>query len=189
MPRHPLRDATPFALDAALVESCLTDKPVDAVFRAAFRESLSSVPRDARSGALAGTTGHIAESVIEVVLNELGYAPLWHFTGPGGHGIDLAMLSPAMDRVIVLEVKGTLSPRRLPRLTRGELAQLSDAWIDKRDNPGMANLEMTSEDVYGAMAIVQFAERNYRIGLSADFATLHPVVSLDQLTELDWLDG
>src|SRR4051812_29750303 len=107
MPRHPLRQASAFPLDPAAVESCLDGrKPLDAVFRKAFRRSLAAVPRDLRPPGLAGTTGHVAESVIEHVLHELGYLPLWHFTGPGGHGIDLAMLSPEADRVIIFEIKG-----------------------------------------------------------------------------------
>ena len=143
MNTHPLRSAAPFALDARVVELCLrADDPIDAVFAEAFRSSLDTIPRASRHGALAGVTGHVAESVIEVILSEHGYQPIWHFEGPGRHGIDLAMLSPALDRVIVFEVKGTLRPRRLPGLSRRELRQMSTAWMDKKDNPGMASLEL-----------------------------------------------
>lgn len=45
-----------------------------------------------------------------------------------------------------------------------------------------------SADVYGGMAIVEFADRSYRVGLTADFATLRPVMTVDQLVDLDWLD-
>jgi hypothetical protein len=188
MPRHPLRDATAFALDPEIVESCVNGRlPVDAVFRKAFRRSLASVPRSLRPAALAGVTGHVAESVIEVILHGLGYFPMWHFAATGGHGIDLAMLSPNADRVLVLEVKGTLRASRLPRLARGELIQLSSAWTDKRDNPGMTELGLRSSDVYAGFAVVQFADRTYRFGLSRDFETLQPVDSIGQLADLSWL--
>lgn len=39
--------------------------------------------------------------------------------------------------VFAVEVKGILRARRVPRLTRGELEQMSEAWVDKPDNPGM----------------------------------------------------
>jgi hypothetical protein len=93
-----------------------------------------------------------------------------------------------MDRIIVFEVKGTLRPNRLPTLVRGELKQLSAAWVDKKDNPGMATLEVESSDVYGGMAVVQFAERSYRIALTSGFESLHPITRIDQLLELEWLD-
>jgi hypothetical protein len=189
MARHPLRDATAFPLDPEIVESCLNgQRPVDAVFRRAFRRSLAAVPPPLRPAALAGVTGHVAESVTEVILHELGYFPLWHFAATGGHGIDLAMLAPTADRVIVLEVKGTLRAHRLPRLAHGELLQLSAAWTDKSDNPGMTELGLTSDDVYSGFAVVQFAEREYRFGLSRDFKTLQPVESIGQLADLSWLD-
>ena len=187
---HPLRAAASFPIDDETVESCLdAEDPVDRMFLQAFRSSLAAIPIHARGGALAGVTGHVAESVVELVLSDLGYQPLWHFAGPGRHGIDLAMLSPAMDRVVVLEVKGTLRPRRLPRLTSSELRQMSAAWMDKPDNPGMATLGVDSADVYGGVAVVQFAERAYRIGLTNDFEVLRPVESLVQLVDLDWLDA
>ena len=39
---------------------------------------------------------------------------------------------------------------------------MSGAWVDKADNPGMANWELHSEDIYGAMALVNFAAMAYR---------------------------
>jgi hypothetical protein len=185
----PLRTATPFPLDPAIVESCIkTGDSIDALFADAFRSSLNAMPPALRRGALPGITGHMAESVAEVVLSDLGYTPIWHFPGPGRHGIDLAMLSPTMDRVVVFEVKGTLRPGTLPRLSTYELRQMSAAWIDKRDNPGMATLELESADVYGGVFVVQFAERAYRVALTSDFETLRPVTSQDELVELAWLD-
>jgi hypothetical protein len=45
-----------------------------------------------RRGALGGVTGHVAESVVEIVLESLGWTPVWHFLGPGRHGVDLLLL-------------------------------------------------------------------------------------------------
>jgi hypothetical protein len=58
-------------------------------FHAAWLSSLAAVPRTQRSGALPGITGHVAESVVAVVLNELGYEQFHGFEGPGRHGVDL----------------------------------------------------------------------------------------------------
>jgi hypothetical protein len=186
---HPLRTALPFPLDARIVESCLkAGDSGDAMFAEAFRSSLDAIPPAERRGALPGVTGHVAESVIEVILYELGYQPIWHFPGPGRHGVDLAMLSPGLDRVVVFEVKGTLRTGRLPRLSKRGLRQMSTAWIDNRENPGMVSLELESADVYGGVAVVQFAERTYRIGLTNDFEKLQPLTSPDQLIDLAWLD-
>lgn len=190
MPIHPLRTASPFPLDAAVVESCLRlDDPLDAAFAEAFRFSLDRLRPSGRRGALPGVTGHIAESVVEVLLNELGYHPIWHFPGPGRHGIDLAVLSPELDRVLIFEIKGTLRPGHVPRPTNQELRQMSAAWLDKTDNPGMASLGLDSADVYGGIAIVHFPERAYRVALTRDFETLHPLTSPDQLLDLAWLDA
>lgn len=85
--------------------------------------------------AIAGVTGHVAESVAELLLGEIGWRVLWHFVGPGRHGIDLLFLAPG-DVVVAVKVKGTLVGGRVPGLSRRELAQMSAAWIDKADNPG-----------------------------------------------------
>jgi hypothetical protein len=66
-----------------------------------------------------GVTGHVAESVIEVLLDRLDWRVLWHFTGPGRHGVDLLFLTSG-DKVAAVEVKGTLIARRIPRLSRHE---------------------------------------------------------------------
>jgi hypothetical protein len=53
---------------------------------------------------------------------------------------------------------------------------------------GLRACQATSDDVYAGMAIVQFADRTHRFGLSADFQTLHAIRSIDQLVDLAWLD-
>jgi hypothetical protein len=91
-----LRDACVFTLAEETVLRCLDpqQRPIDGVFETAFRRGLGAIPRRQRVGALAGTTGHVAESVVELLLVDAGYYPIWHFTGPGRHGVDLLVLGP-----------------------------------------------------------------------------------------------
>ena len=112
-------DAAPFPLASTMVEGCLDlDQLADQVFARAWRGSLAALSPAERRGALAGVTGHVAESVVELLLAEVGYQLLWHFTGPGRHGVDLIVLCPAGERVVAVEVKGSLRPRYWPRLSR-----------------------------------------------------------------------
>lgn len=133
---------------------------------------------------VAGVTGHVAESVTEVILDRLDWRVLWHFTGPGPHGVDLVFLTPS-DEVMAVEVKGTLVAGRIPRLSRREMTQMSAAWVDKADNPGMAELELQSADVYGAVAAINFADMTWRMALTSDFSVLSPVTRVEQLTRPD----
>jgi hypothetical protein len=75
--------------DAAVAGLIDPDRwPSDALFARAWRETLAALSPKERVGRLGGVTGHIGESVVEVILEEIGYSMLWHFTGPfaGGHG-------------------------------------------------------------------------------------------------------
>jgi hypothetical protein len=182
-----LRGATPFPLDPRIVDDCL-DLAVmsDQLFLRARRASRGSLT-SREWAVLAGTTGHIAESVAEVLLDGRGWEVLWHFEGPGRHGADLVFLAPG-DRVIAVEVKGTLVPGRLPRPSRRDMAQMSAAWIDKADNPAMASLGMRSGDIYGGVVAINFADNIWRAVLTSDFTTLRPVTALGQLDDLAWMD-
>jgi hypothetical protein len=181
-------DAAALPLASAMVEGCLDlDQVADRVFARAWRESLTALSPAERRGAPAGVTGHVAESVVELLLADLGYQLLWHFTGPGRHGVDLIVLCPAGERVVAVEVKGTLRPRYWPRLSRRELVQMSGAWVDKVDNPGMANWDLRAEDVYGSVVLVNFAAMAFRAAFTADFQQLQPVRDLEQLGDLRWL--
>ena len=183
------RQAAIFPIAPEVVRSCLDlDEATDRVFARACEHSLAALSLAERRGALPGVTGHVAESVVEVLLAGLGYHLLWHFTGPGRHGVDLVVLCPRGERVVVVEVKGSLRAGHWPRLSHRELAQLSAGWLDKPDNPGMANWELRSEDVYGAVVLVNFAAMAYRAALTRDFVHLHPVVEHAQLADLEWLD-
>lgn len=188
MPEAALRLAQPLTIDPALVWGCLDlEAEVEGRFATAWRDSLPALPRARRSGALAGATGHIAESVVELILDERGYIPLAHHPGPGCHGVDLVMLHLATEMVVAIEVKGTLRAGHLPRLTRGELDQMSPRWVDKADNPGMAGADLASDDVFGAVAAVNFADMTLRVAMTADFATFAPVLGDDKLDDPSWM--
>lgn len=181
-----LRQASAFRLDPAVIENCLDlASAKDQLFDRGWRSGPAALTRAERY-ALAGVTGHIAESVTEVLLDQLSWRILWHFTGPGRHGVDLLFLTPD-DKVIAVEVKGTLTAGRIPRLSRRELTQMSAEWVDKTDNPGMAELGLRSTDIYGAVAVINFADMTWRIALTADFSELAQVVHTSQLNDLSWL--
>jgi hypothetical protein len=162
---------------------------VDATFALAFEHSLAALEPAARRGALGGVTGHIAESVVEVVMERLGWIPVSHFSGPGRHGVDLLMLGPGGERLFAIEVKGTLRSRRWPRLRRGELSQTDVAWLDKEDNPPMSDWGLTSADIYGGVVLVNLYDLVFKAALTPDFSSWHPVEHFGQLEALDWLDA
>lgn len=137
-----------------------------------------------RTAGLASVTGHVAESV-EILLDEWGYAMLWHFDTVGQHGIHLLALDPTGERVVAFEVKGTLRSGSACAYRRGHVTQMSAAWIDKKDNPGMANWDLQSADLYGAVVAVNFVDLAYRVALTNDFERLHPITRSDKSTDLD----
>jgi hypothetical protein len=178
-----LRRAPAVALQASVVSRCLDldKRPQDVLFAIAWARSLPALARHERRGALSGVTGHVAESVVEILLADLGYHPLHHFVGPGRHGIDLLMLAPGCDHVLAIEVKGTLRPRHVPRLSRSAVAQMSAVWVDKADNPGMVGWELHSDDIYAAVIAVNFADMLLRAAVSGDFDRWRPVGALEEL--------
>jgi hypothetical protein len=185
-----LRCAPPLELPRELVESCIDSghepaQLAEAQFRTAFAGSLSAIPPQERAGGLNGVTGHIAESIAETMLADAGWTPVEHFTGPfsGGHGIDLAMLSPDQEHLFVVEVKGTLRPRRWPRLTRGEIDQMSPEWLSQLDNPGMQSMGVGGDNVSGLIVSIQFARRQWKGVMTFDFVDTQVLSSSGQLEE------
>lgn len=174
-----------------LIAGCLDlDHPADVRFRQAWQDSLASLPRTRRGSGLSGVTGHVAESVAAVLLRDLGHQLVWQLTGPGRHGVDLVMLDPAGQTLVAWEVKGTLREVGWPRLSGREVGQMGADWIDKADNPGMAEWDLTSADVIGGVVFIRFRTREVRFLLTADFATLAPVTDEAQLANLSWVvDG
>lgn len=178
---------SPIDLPSQVVDACLSKSdPLDKLFRKAWKRSLASLKPDERRGRLAPVTGHIAESVAAVLLVEAGCHVVWQFIGPGQHGVDLIVADAAVERLIAVEVKGTLRSTGWPRLSKGELAQMSAEWLDKRDNPGMAEWGLEGADVYGAVILIQFALGLVRCGVTADFVSLSPLQSLDELALWSW---
>lgn len=186
-----IRSAPALELPRELVESCIDSGHDSALlaesqFRTAFERSLSAIPRAERAGGLSGVTGHIAESVAEVMLAEIGWSPVEHFIGPfsGGHGIDLAMLAPDQEHLFVVEVKGTLQSSRWPRLTRGEIDQMSPEWLSQPDNPGMQSVGVAGDDVSALVLLIQFARRQWKGVMTPDFGDIQVLSSLEQLEEI-----
>jgi hypothetical protein len=179
-----LRQAIPIEIASNTVRACMDlEREADQRFEAAWRSRLTGGTGPLGGGALPGTTGHIAESVVEVALAERGYVPLAHHPGPGRHGVDLLMLHLSSEMVFAIEVKGTLRRGFVPRLTRGELAQMSSAWLDKSDNPGMSSSALRAEDVFGAIAALNFADLTLRVAFTADFASFRPLLDEAELSD------
>jgi hypothetical protein len=68
-------------------------------------------------------------------------------------------------------------------------AQTSAAWVDKVDNPGMAELGLANSDVYGVVAIVNFVDLTWKPALTRVFLAFEPVAAQEQLEDLSWLVG
>lgn len=180
-----LRRSAAFGIDAAVVDGCLDPaSAADSLFARAWRSGPARLTRAQRC-AVAGVTGHVAESVTEQFLDRQDWRVLWHFTGPGQHGVDLVFLTPD-DKIAAVEVKGTLVTGCIPRLSHREMDQMSGEWVDKADNPGMAELGLHSFDIYGAVTAVNFADMTWRIALTSDFSALCPVTKVEQLAHLGW---
>jgi hypothetical protein len=124
--RQALRTATPFPIDAEAIAGCLDEKRdrFDALFRRARAVGLAGIQPSERSGHLWRVVGEVAESMAEIVLADAGYTVFWHITETGVHGVDLLFLSPD-ESVLALEVKGTLRPGAIPRLTPSRRRQMS----------------------------------------------------------------
>jgi hypothetical protein len=70
------------------------------------------------------------------------------------------------------------------RLSRREVAEMSDEWVDKKDNPGMAELGLESADAFGGVVVFNFADATRRVALTSDFVKLVPVTKKGQPADL-----
>lgn len=183
----PLRQALPLAIDRGVIASCIGHDRRDPLFERAWSEGIGGLSRRERN-AIAGVTGHIAESVAAMLLLERGWDLLWQFATTGRHGVDLVLLAPD-EHVVAVEVKGTLVPGRTPNLSRRQLGQMTSGWIDKPDNPGIGELRVKSREIVGAVVAVNLADLTWRSAFTTDFQVLRPVTQEPQLASLDWLDG
>lgn len=117
------------------------------LFGRARAEGLTSIRRSERSGHLWRVVGEVAESVAERVLGDLGFSVFWHIAEPGVHRVDLLFLAPN-ERVLALEVKGTLRAGAIPRLLSPRLRQMSREWLNQPHNPAMADWQLEADDLY-----------------------------------------
>ena len=182
-----LRSAEPIALERDLVLGCLDlETERDRRFARACTGSLAALRPEERHGGLSGTTGHVAEAVVESVLVEHRWNPVWDLPSAGLHGVDLLFLDPREEHLFAVEVKGTLRPRHWPRFRSSELRQMSAAWLDKPDNPGMVDWAVSSKDVYAAVVLVNFHDSAFKAALTADLESWLPVTESRQLDDLEW---
>jgi hypothetical protein len=186
--RSALRAARAFPVEKSLIRDCVdVRQSADALFARAWAEGLSTVDRSQRGGHLARVTGEVAESVAQILLDDRGYSLVWQITTVGVHGVDLLFFAPD-ESVLALEVKGTLRPGATPRLTPSRLRQMSREWLNDPTNPAMADWSFAAEDLYTGVMIVDLALAQFRIALSGDFELYRPIVELDQLESLSWLE-
>lgn len=186
--RRALRAATPFPLEQGEIRKCLTEAPRDELLRHALEVGLVGLKPQERRGSLWRAVGEVAEAVAEIVLDEAGYSVFWHISEPGAHGVDLLFLSPD-EQVLALEVKGTLRPGAVPRLTPSRLRQMSREWLNDPKNPAMQEWELEADDLFTAVMVIDLARSAYRVALSADFERFHPVAKRAELLSLRWLDA
>ena len=175
--RAALRAATPFPLPPGTVESCLLDDPL---FVRAWTDGPAWLSAQERRGRLSVDVGTIAESVATLLLQEVGLDVFAELAVAGIHGVDLLALTPAAE-VTAIEVKGTFRRGAIPRLGRGRLRQMSLEWLSNPANPAMVEWGLEGADVYGALLVVDFAARSWRVALTRDYQTFRPVVELREL--------
>ena len=185
--RRALLTATPFPIREELIARCLDESSADAGFARMRSLGLARTERAQRPRDLARVTGEVAESVAQLLLDELGYRLFWQISAPGVHGVDLLLLAPD-ETALGLEVKGTLRPGTIPRLTPSRLRQMSRSWLADPSNPGMAEWSLTADDLYAGVMVVDLALAQFRIALSGDFDRYAPITGLGQLTTLRWLN-
>jgi hypothetical protein len=169
-----------------MVADCIDLKsPADRLFARTRRQGLPATPLSERRG-LARVTGELAESLAEVLLAEVGLEVFWHIVEPGIHGVDLLFLA-SNESVLALEVKGTLRPGAVPRLTPSRLRQMSREWLNGPDNPAMAEWELEADDLYAGVMVIDLAKSIARTVVSGDFEDYVPVGDLSELQDLKGL--
>lgn len=185
--RTALFEATPVPIPEDAIVECLTDADADKRFNKARLHGLDAIPPEQRA-ALNRVTGEVAESLAEVLLAEVGLSVFWHIVDPGVRGVDLLFLTQD-ESVLALEVKGTLRPGAIPRLTPSRLRQMSRDWLNGPDNPAMNAWGLEAKDLYAGLMVVDCREASARVAVSGDFENYLPLAKLEQLRELAVLFG
>lgn len=145
-----LRDATQYDISPGALAGVSTATPdllarperveeVERHVRALFLEGIA-IPVHLRSSTLP-VLGNIAEALVESMLVDFGWQPLYDDDSrySAGHGVDLLMLDPSLSAVIALEVKSTIQRRRWPRLASASRAQMTPGWLGMRATWGCAS--------------------------------------------------
>jgi hypothetical protein len=195
-----LRAATAFDVPEELLTSCFTATPdlvqeperLAAIEADVRRLVLRGIPvHPGRRAAVRPVLGNIAEAVVESLLVEAGWTPLGHDAHgmSFGHGVDLLMFDPMLERVVATEVKSTVQPSRWPRLARGRTRQLTPDWLDHDANTGMRGLDVGSSDIYVMVVQLHFTRRRWRACVGHTAEAPHSIVSTDQLLDLNWVDS
>ncbi len=193
-----LRQATEFPIPEETLRETLTATPALirdperlALLESSIKETLTHgapLPATLRPSALP-VLGNIAEAVVETLLADHGWQPVYD-DDQGfsfGPGVDLLMLDPTLSRLVAIEVKSTIQQGRWPRLARGLSEQLTPHWLDGSRNTGMAEWGVASSDIYLMVAQVHLRRRRWRCCLAGDATAPQPVTEKRHLDDLDWL--
>lgn len=86
--------------------------------------------------------------------------------------------------MLALEVKGTLRAGSIPRFSRGVLKQMSIEWLNDPSNPAMAEWDLEALDIYGGVAVIDFARNVWRVALTSDYEGFRPVLDAKELLGL-----
>lgn len=187
-PRAAIRAAADLPLLREHVEDCLHEGG-DELFRRAWSDGLHALTVDERRGLLSADIGFIAESVATLLLSNVGLEVFAQIVTSGVHGVDLLAIAPK-GTVLALEVKGTLRPGSIPSFSRGSLRQMSIEWLNEPSNPAMAEWGLEALDIYGGVAVIDFARNVWRIALTNDYEGFRPVVDdAEQLTGIERASG
>lgn len=180
--RQALRLAPAVQFDPGLIRGCLDlEDKRDALFARTRRDGLTSLRAENRP-AVNRVTGQVAESVAELLLDDMGFSVFWQITKDGLRGVDLLFLSQRQ-RVLALEVKGTLRARTVPRLMPSRLRQMSREWLNAPSNLGMVDWQLQADDLYAGVIAIDLSQAVTRSVLSVDFDTFLPVHSFSMIDE------
>ncbi len=185
--RAALRAAAAVPFPREWIAESLLEGAAEDLFRRAQAEGLAALEVAERRGRLPSVVGAVAEALAARILDSVGFVAFAQLVEPGARGVDLLLLSPE-ERVLALEVKGTLRQGSLPRLRRSRLKQMSAAWLDSA-NPVMEEWDLAAADLYGGVIVVDLRASEARLAVTGDFSEFTPGAGLDRLDDLLGLIG
>lgn len=192
-----LRDATQFEISPEALAGALSATPdllarpervaeVEGRAHALLMEGIA-IPVHVRSSTLP-VLGNIAEALVESMLVDFGWQPLYDDDSgqSAGHGVYLLMLDSSLSAVIALEVKSTIQRTRWPRLASDSREQMTPAWLGRASNVGMREWTLEADDVYSMTVQVHLDRLKWRACIAAELKALKPVSNLNQLLDVTW---